>query len=104
MERRAKGKVHRKKAAALKYDPATSAAPRVVAAGGGVVAEQIIARARAAGVPVQEDPLLVDCLCRVPLGGEIPPELYQAVAEVLAFIFRLEGDAGGAIIPPMREN
>lgn len=60
-------------------------APRVVAKGGGLVADNIIATARAHGVPLDEDAALAGALARVELGREIPRELYLAVAQVLAF-------------------
>lgn len=66
-------------------------APRVVAKGGGLVAENIIATARAHGVPLEEDPALVGALARVELGREIPRELYLAVAQVLAFAWQVAG-------------
>ena len=64
-------------------------APRVVASGNGLVAENIIAAARAHGVPLDEDPALASALSRVDLGKEIPRELYMAVAQVLAFAWQI---------------
>jgi len=66
-------------------------APRVVAKGGGLVAENIINTARAHGVPLEEDPALAGALARVELGREIPRELYLAVAQVLAFAWLVAG-------------
>jgi flagellar biosynthesis protein len=66
-------------------------APRVVAKGGGVVAERIIETARAHGVPLNEDAALVSALARVELGREIPRELFIAVAHVLAFAWEVAG-------------
>lgn len=80
----------RRKAAALRYDPAQDGAPRVVASGRGELAQRIIDLAREHGVPIQEDPALVGALVEVELNREIPPELYEAVARVLAFIYLLE--------------
>jgi flagellar biosynthesis protein len=77
------------KAVALVYDEKEARAPRVVAAGKGIVAEKIIATAREAGVYIKEDPNLVEILAKIPLGGEIPLELYQTVAEVLAFVYQV---------------
>jgi flagellar biosynthesis protein len=77
------------KAVAIIYDEKASAAPRVVASGKGVVAEKIIATAREAGVHIKEDPDLVEILAKIPLGSEIPVELYQTIAEVLAFVYRV---------------
>lgn len=80
----------RHKAAALRYDPASGAdAPRVVATGQGAIADAIVAAARAAGVPVREDRLLAEALAALELGGEVPPELYQAVAETLVWAYAL---------------
>jgi flagellar biosynthesis protein len=67
-------------------------APRVVAKGGGDIAEQIIALARKHNVPLQEDNApLTAALARIELGSEIPRELYIAVAQVLAFAWRIAG-------------
>ena len=77
------------KAVALKYDQEKDAAPRVTAKGRGFVAEKIIETARAHNVPLHEDKNLVQVLEALDLETEIPPELYRAVAEVLAFIYRL---------------
>ncbi len=77
------------RAVALHYSG--QGAPRVVAKGGGEVAQQIIARAIDHGVPLQEDPALVAALARLDLGREIPRELYVAVAQVLAFAWTLTG-------------
>lgn len=77
-----------RKAVALKYNPQTRSAPVVVAKGKGVVAEGILKRAAENGVPVQEDASLVEVLSKLDLEQEIPPELYQLVAEVLSFVYR----------------
>lgn len=66
------------------------AAPQVVAKGRGELAEAIIARAREAGVYVHESPALVAVLMQLDLDSQIPPALYTAVAEVLAWLYRLE--------------
>jgi flagellar biosynthesis protein len=79
------------KAAALSYTEG-DLAPRVVAKGRGEVAAQIIERAVAAGVPRIESQALADALVRVDLEAAIPPELYLVVAEVLAWVYRV--DAG----------
>ena len=77
----------RKRAVALLYDPQKGAAPKVVASGANLIAEKIIATAAAAGVHIKEDPDLVELLAKIPIGAEIPSELYQTIAEVLAFIY-----------------
>ncbi|WP_269531989.1 EscU/YscU/HrcU family type III secretion system export apparatus switch protein [Chitinimonas sp. BJYL2] len=77
-----------------------AAAPRVVAKGRGLMAETIIERARDAGVYVHESPELVTLLMQVDLDRHIPPELYRAVAELLAFIHFIERGVDEAIAPP----
>ena len=79
----------RPSAVALTYNPGDSA-PRVVAKGRGLIAEEIVSRAREAGVFVHESPEMVALLMQVDLDGRIPPQLYVAVAELLAWIYRLE--------------
>lgn len=84
----------RQHAVALAYS-ASDSAPRVVAKGSGHLAEEIIARAKEAGVFVHESPELVSLLMQVDLDDRIPPTLYLAIAELLAWIYRLEqGPAG----------
>lgn len=78
-----------KSAVALTYTE-TDAAPRVVAKGRGAIAEQIILRAREHGVYVHESPELVSLLMQIDLDQRIPPQLYIAVSELLAWIYRLE--------------
>ena len=75
-----------KKALALLYDKEKSPAPRVVASGSHLLADKIIATALEAGVVIKEDKDLIERLAKVPVGEEIPPELYQTIAEVLAFV------------------
>ena len=78
-----------KKAVAIKYDKDQGDAPLVVASGKGQIAEQIIKAAREAGLEITQDADLTELLAKVPVGTEIPVELYQAVAEVLAFVYRV---------------
>ena len=87
-----------KSAVALAYRQ-TDAAPRVVAKGRGLIAEQIITRAREHGVYVHESPELVSLLLQVDLDQRIPPQLYIAVAELLAWIYRLESGQPVAATP-----
>ena len=84
-----KPKDDRRSAVALAYN-AGQAAPKVVAKGRGLLADAIIERAREAGVYVHESPALVSLLMQVDLDQHIPPELYVAVAELLAWLYRLE--------------
>lgn len=79
-------------AVALAYAPG-NAAPRVVAKGRGLIAEEIILRAREHGVFVHESPELVTLLMQVDLDANIPPHLYIAVAELLVWLYRVEGKA-----------
>ena len=83
-----------KKAVALKYDPEANAAPKVVAKGRGYVAENILAAAQSNAVPVYQNKSLVNLLMALDLDREIPPELYTTVAEVLAYIYRMDTKAG----------
>ncbi len=76
-------------AVALHYNG--NGAPRIVAKGGGVVAERIIETAREHKVPLQEDGALAASLARLDLGTEVPRELYVAVAHVLAFAWAVTG-------------
>ena len=87
-----------KSAVALAYSQ-TDAAPRVVAKGRGLIAEQIITRAREHGVYVHESPELVSLLLQVDLDQRIPPQHYIAVAELLAWIYRLESGQPVAATP-----
>lgn len=80
----------RAKAAAVQYDQKTDDAPKLVASGEGYIAERIIEIARQADVPVVEDAALVSALLVLELGEEIPGELYEAVAKVLAFVYKLD--------------
>lgn len=80
---------HRSSAVALAYRPG-AAAPQVLAKGRGLLAEAIIAKARESGVYVHESAELVSLLMQVDLDQTIPPELYIAVAELLAWLYRLE--------------
>jgi len=79
------------KAAAMKYRQGSNSAPIIVAKGKGFTAEKIIAIARAHGVPIREDKDMVEILSTIDLYEEIPTELYKAVAEILAFIYRMSG-------------
>ena len=79
----------RQAAAALRYKMGEDKAPKLVAKGAGSIAEKIIKTAQDAGVPIHEDPDLLALLMTLDIGECIPPELYMAVAEVLAFIYRM---------------
>jgi len=77
--------------AALRYTG--TGAPQVVAAGRGHVAATILNTARDAGVPVHKDPELADALAHLALGGDVPEELWAAVAEALAWAYSVSGTA-----------
>jgi flagellar biosynthesis protein len=80
-----------RRVAALRYDSGADEAPRVVAAGRGLVADRILAEARAAGVPIRDDAALAEALAGLDLGAQVPEALYRAVAEALAWAYRLAG-------------
>jgi flagellar biosynthesis protein len=85
---------HNPKAVALRYDSSRDMAPKVAATGRGEVARRIVRTAQEVGVPIREDPDLLEVLATIPLGEEIPPDLYQTVAEILVFLYRLNGRYG----------
>lgn len=78
-----------RRAVALRYDVSQDAAPKIIAKGERLLAERIIELAREKGIHVHEDPDLTAVLAKLDLQTEIPESLYQAVAEVLAFVYRL---------------
>lgn len=82
-------------AVALHYDRRSPALPRVVASGTGAVAEQILNAAFAAGVKVREDADLAEILAAVEVDSEIPLEALAAVAEILSYVYRANGEAAG---------
>ena len=78
--------VHVKRAAAISYDPGDAEVPVLAAFGEGFVAEKIVSIAKESGVPVMPDPSLASMLSKISVGDEISPEMYEAVAKVLAFV------------------
>jgi flagellar biosynthesis protein len=76
-------------AVALRYQADQDRAPKVVAKGQGAVAQRIIELARARGIPIRQDKNLVQVLSLLELDQQIPPSVYRAVAEILAFVYRL---------------
>ncbi|MFZ3587938.1 EscU/YscU/HrcU family type III secretion system export apparatus switch protein [Bacillus sp. DJP31] len=80
----------RSSALALSYDSKNQSAPKVVAKGKGLTAENIIQKAKEHNVPIQEDSSLVELLSQLQINESIPEELYQAVAEVFAFVYRVD--------------
>jgi flagellar biosynthesis protein len=88
----------RKRATALRYEKGQSA-PTVLASGVGLIADRIVERARESGVALTTDPALAEALGALEVGGEIPPELYAAVAETLAWAYRLDERASASSAP-----
>jgi flagellar biosynthesis protein len=78
------------KAVALKYEM-NSAAPRITGQGQGFVAEAILAKAKEMGIPTRVEPELVEFLMQLKLNDLVPPKLYAAVAEVLAWAYEVDG-------------
>lgn len=83
-----------KKAVALKYDMQQDMAPRVIAKGRGHVAEHILATAQKNSVPVYQNKTLVNMLMALEIDREIPPELYKAIAEVMAYVYKMDKAKG----------
>jgi flagellar biosynthesis protein len=80
----------RTEAIALKYNQEKDLAPKVVAKGKGKIAENILEKAQELDIPVQKDPSLAELLGKLNINESIPDELYGAVAEVFAFIYKLD--------------
>jgi flagellar biosynthesis protein len=80
-----------KKAVALTYRAGEDKAPKVTASGRGKIAERIIETAREHGIPVKDDPDLVEVLSKLDIQEEIPPNVYVVVAELLAFAYSVNG-------------
>ncbi len=84
-----KKRKNKKSAVSIKYSPPKDKAPKVTAKGEGLIAERIIAKAQEHKVPIKEDPDLVEVLSGVDINQEIPSSVYQVVAELLAFVYKL---------------
>ena len=78
-----------KKAVALSYQSERDVAPRITAKGRNELAHKIIEKAEQHHVPIQKDETLVGLLSALEVGESIPPELYQAVAEIFNFVYQL---------------
>jgi flagellar biosynthesis protein len=85
-----KGQEKRPAAAALQYDPLKPEPPQVIAVGRGVTADEIVRVAKEHGIPLLEEPGLVEALARLDVSDRIPRELYAVVAEVLAYVYRVD--------------
>jgi flagellar biosynthesis protein len=86
-----------KRAAALRYDPAENDVPVLSAFGEGYVAQKIVEVAKESGVPVLPEPGLTNMLSRLGVGDSIAPEMYDAVAKVLAFVSEVDRTYGEKI-------
>ncbi|MBN9335179.1 EscU/YscU/HrcU family type III secretion system export apparatus switch protein [Devosia sp.] len=75
-------------AVALQYDRQTDHAPRIVAKGRGLIAEQIVALAEENDIVIEANPVLAEALSHVEVDDTIPIELYEAVAAVIGFVLR----------------
>ncbi|MBQ9487336.1 MAG: EscU/YscU/HrcU family type III secretion system export apparatus switch protein [Selenomonadaceae bacterium] len=83
-----------KQAVALKYDAQKDTAPRVIAKGKGHTAEHILETAQKNSVPVYQNKTLVNMLMALDIDREIPPELYKAIAEVMAYVYKMDKAKG----------
>ncbi|MFT4413547.1 EscU/YscU/HrcU family type III secretion system export apparatus switch protein [Fredinandcohnia humi] len=82
------------KAVALAYNEQYDSEPRVIAKGKGTVAQNIIDKAQSHKIPIEENPGLVELLGELQLNEGIPEELYQVVAEIFAFIYKVDRSIG----------
>lgn len=87
-------KLKRKEAVALSYEATKNDVPKVIAKGKGIVADNILEKAKENNIPIQEDPTLIELLSKLNINDSIPEELYQAVAEVFAFVYRTDKEVG----------
>jgi flagellar biosynthesis protein len=78
-----------KQVVALRYEPKKDRAPRIAGKGRGHVAEKLLELARQHNIPIRQDKNLLQILSHLDLHQEVPPDVYQAVAEILAFVYRL---------------
>ncbi len=85
------GAAGKNQSVALLYE-SNAVAPRVLAKGEGLLAEAILAKAQNSGIPLRAEPELVALLMQIELNDYIPPSLYMAVAEVIAWVYQLNGD------------
>lgn len=92
MEKRDGKKI--KEVAAIRYSPDKNKAPSIVALGKVEVAEKIIETAKNNDVPIYEDKNLAHTLNALRIGDEIPPELYEVVAQILVFVSKVDSDYG----------
>ncbi|NLM03857.1 MAG: flagellar biogenesis protein [Clostridiales bacterium] len=89
-----KEKKKNKQAVALRYDRETDRAPKIIASGQGLVAENILKAAEESDVFIRQDTELVRELMTFKVGTEIPPELYEVVAQILVFVDMVDESKG----------
>lgn len=85
----ARKRTHVRQAVALRYREGKDKAPRIAAKGDGFVADKIVELARASNIPLRQDRDLVQILSALNLEEEIPENVYKAVSEILAWVYRL---------------
>ncbi|MFS0823627.1 EscU/YscU/HrcU family type III secretion system export apparatus switch protein [Bacillus sp. 1P02SD] len=78
------------KAVALSYDQKLDSEPKIIAKGKGIIAQNIIEMAETHNIPIEEDRALVELLGELKLNEGIPEELYQVIAEIFAFIYKMD--------------
>lgn len=83
-------KEQRQEAVALRYNEGKDDAPKVIAKGKGLIAEEILSKAKEFDIPVQEDPAMLSILGTLEINESIPEELFEAVAEVFAFVYQVD--------------
>lgn len=83
-----------KQVAALKYSPGNNRAPEIIGLGSGEIAEKIIEKAKENDIPIYKNDELVNTLNQFKIGDEIPPELYEVVAEILVFVSNIDKKFG----------
>ena len=91
---RGKRAAPKKKAVAIKYKAMAQKAPKIAAKGAGLIAEKLIRIAKEHDIPIKEDADLVETLSQLDLDQEIPQELYTVIAEVLAWVYKVNGQFG----------
>jgi flagellar biosynthesis protein len=85
----------KRRAVALRYDADQDRAPKMIAKGRGHLADRIVELAKEHGIHVHHDPDLVALLAKLDVQSDIPEDLYQAIAEILAFVYRLNNRMKG---------
>jgi len=93
-EKEGKNRERRLRAAALQYDQSKHEAPVMLAKGSGAVAEKIIALAKEHDIPLQRDPELMQILMKLEINQEIPENVFHAVAEILAMVYKANRNQG----------